>query len=799
MVLLMPLLPMYAAPPPNDSFTNSIHLEGTNISGTGTVLEGTGEPGEPDHRYHTFFQMTGETAWWSWAAPFTGRAVIGNVNPFNHQVGVYTGPAVDRLQRVYRSSFNSSWSFKAQQGVVYHFAFERKVGGDPAVNFLLILTPFPTNSPNDNFADAYDSGAVSANVGATRELGEPAHRAGSSNKSLWWRHTVTFNSRVWIKDNDGILPDLTLAAYTGDTVQTLTLVAKRTNSLDFNGTGGVTYHIAAETPGEVNGDIQITGGSVLPDGRIVVEPGNLVQNSSFEDPIPAWETQGSASAHIAEPQFTVDGGNRLVFGWGTRISQTIATVPEHPYRVKLAVKRGGSQTNRVVIHFGQQVSPEFVLEPLSQSSWRWPEFTLVASSNTTLLVIESLGDVAEFDKITVVPLATPPQMVHQPQGAAAFEGGSATFVAGVTGAQPLHQQWLFNEHPLPGQNSFVLQVTNVTSANAGVYRLIATNLYGAVTSAPASLTLEQQTSPGIILQPEGGTVLAGDYVCLRVVAIGTPPLQYQWSKDGQPLALETNRNLVIPQFSETNAGSYRVVVASFAETVTSLPAQLSLAPPTTGGGQIYFANRQYLFGVTNNAPVFDFDGVMPLAGPDFLAQLYAGLTPESLRPVGQPQPFLHGFQAGYIATVLVTLPDILPGAQAYAQIRAWESAQGASYEEARAWGGRSGASAILPVTTTGGPSPGPTDGVLLGLESFNVTSGLPEYRRGRLQFVEARLDGTLVWELLGQAGARYLIERQADGTNWAPLQLLENPTDRSQFSDVPPDASIVLYRAQLLP
>ncbi len=70
-----------------------------------------------------------------------------------------------------------------------------------------------------------------------------------------------------------------------------------------------------------------------------------------------------------------------------------------------------------------------------------------------------------------------------------------TFTASASGASPLYYQWQFNDGGgfvnLSGANtnplSFVAAVTNT-----GSYRLVLTNSYGAVTSAPVALAV----SPG---------------------------------------------------------------------------------------------------------------------------------------------------------------------------------------------------------------------------------------------------------------------------------------------------------------
>ena len=85
--------------------------------------------------------------------------------------------------------------------------------------------------------------------------------------------------------------------------------------------------------------------------------------------------------------------------------------------------------------------------------------------------------------------------------------------------------------------------------------MVVSNAFGSVTSAPAELTIEAPLSPVIVLQPFGDDIALGNYHVLSVAAGGTPPLFYQWQRDGQELAGETNRFLVFPAVQESDAGS----------------------------------------------------------------------------------------------------------------------------------------------------------------------------------------------------------------------------------------------------
>jgi hypothetical protein len=96
--------------------------------------------------------------------------------------------------------------------------------------------------------------------------------------------------------------------------------------------------------------------------------------------------------------------------------------------------------------------------------------------------------------------------------------------------------------------------------------------------------------PTIVAQPEGQEVPAGYGWTLRVAAIGTAPLEYQWMFNGAGLAGATNPVLVFASVQSSNAGTYTVQVTNQHGTVLSLPAALSVRD-AQGGGYIPTAKR----------------------------------------------------------------------------------------------------------------------------------------------------------------------------------------------------------------
>src|SRR6185369_9784325 len=64
-------------------------------------------------------------------------------------------------------------------------------------------------------------------------------------------------------------------------------------------------------------------------------------------------------------------------------------------------------------------------------------------------------------------------------------------------------------------------------------------------------------------------VVAGTNVNLSVTALGTPPLRYQWRKDGSDQPAATNATLILSNVTRADAGTYLVVVTNAAASLQS--------------------------------------------------------------------------------------------------------------------------------------------------------------------------------------------------------------------------------------
>ncbi len=163
-----------------------------------------------------------------------------------------------------------------------------------------------------------------------------------------------------------------------------------------------------------------------------------------------------------------------------------------------------------------------------------------------------------------------------------------------------------------------------------------------------------------------------------------------------------------------------VIVKKCRLALVSILGSLLLPMSLCGQGTVDFCNF---------VPISDVDGVTPLAGPAFLAQLYAGAPGQSLRPVGVPRPFLTGTDAGYFDCQVVVVPGVLPGGTAVVQVVAWRASDGLTFEAANHPGGHAGQSNVFlvgPLSFLYGPPPPPPDPGLDGLQSFSLQVVVPE-------------------------------------------------------------------------
>lgn len=238
-----------------------------------------------------------------------------------------------------------------------------------------------------------------------------------------------------------------------------------------------------------------------------------------------------------------------------------------------------------------------------------------------VVVSNPYGSVTSAVATLIVP-EFPPRFVLQPRSDSQFAGSPAYFSAEVTGGPRPTVQWQFNGQNILNATDTALTVPVVSSAQAGDYRLIASNRFGLVTSEVARLTV-RTIPPSIVSQPADQSAVAGGKAEFHFSASGQPVPVYQWFYNGQLIPGNVASLLTLTNLSLTQAGDYSAVAGNEGGSVTSRVARLEVIPrgpvdkwtwrrPLPQGNDleaVAFGNGRYVAVGDNGAHVSSSDGL----------------------------------------------------------------------------------------------------------------------------------------------------------------------------------------------
>jgi sugar lactone lactonase YvrE len=238
------------------------------------------------------------------------------------------------------------------------------------------------------------------------------------------------------------------------------------------------------------------------------------------------------------------------------------------------------------------------------------------AGNYTLIITNAWGGITS--SIATLTVVAAPRITLQPQSLTVTNGSPASFNLLATGTAPLGCQWQRNGVNVSdgtneinlgvgggpsGSSTPSLLLSSATIADAGNYRAIVTNAWGAVTSSVAILTVI--SAPAIAQQPTNQIVLAGGTANFSVAALGTPPLAYQWLFNGTNLAGATNTTLILSNVHPLQAGIYTVLVTNLFGFDLSSNAVLTVVQNHFAWGQIrspQFVNTPFSVTIQNQNP-----------------------------------------------------------------------------------------------------------------------------------------------------------------------------------------------------
>ncbi len=388
--------------------------------------------------------------------------------------------------------------------------------------------------------------------------------------------------------------------------------------------GSITANLEAKNPwqsgiGELNFDPDPTKGDWVPQA---VTPGNdevtwgILDNTGWSvglSGLTATFPNGYVILNIAALKVTAN--SRVAITDGVTFTNSLGFNPI--YTAGTAISSGP---------VGLQVTPTLNYNAITMSS---PDRAVSGTLNCAL---------AGF-VITDQPVVS-----RDPANQSVNQGSSLNLTAGAIGVGTLSYQWRLGGVAIAGATDATYTVPSVTAANAGNYDLVVTNLYGATTSAVATVSVIAVPSLTVNLAGTSGTLYAGaNFSQWSVVAAGGLPLHYTWYKNGTTPVGTDSPTLTLLNLTATDSGYYSVTVTNSYGSVKSATNNLTVVPAPnlyTTDVAMDGPGAYWPLGETTGTNANDYSG---LGHP---GAIYNGVT---LGAVGPRPPAQQGFNAGKTA------------------------------------------------------------------------------------------------------------------------------------------------------
>jgi hypothetical protein len=280
-------------------------------------------------------------------------------------------------------------------------------------------------------------------------------------------------------------------------------------------------------------------------------------------------------------------------------------------------------------------------------------------------------------------------------------------------------------------------------------------------------------------QPDDVDLFPGQELVLTAQVTSASPVSFQWTHNGTAIERGTNATLALPAITPEAAGDYQVVASNGVRPIASQVAKVRVAPSVPAEGSVVFKNRVPEAGL--DAPVFLGMGTYRLQGDvkreDYVAQLYAGTDPLTLKAVGDPAPFGTGDDAGYWLPgdqFWRSIPGMAPGTKALLQIRVWDRKIAADFETAEASISKIGISELMEVELGGPGAASPFPVVMTNLTSFHVGI-LPvitqqpaggRYQVGQTAVLQVKAQGPANLRYAWYKDGKHLATTSSDSRTW---------------------------------
>lgn len=354
------------APPPNDDFGNAERIDWASGTILGSTVAATAEPGEPAIASHPL----GHSVWFLWSPPFSGQATVALAPGIvETDFAIYSGTNLPGLALVANSAAARD-GFPVQPGHSYFIAV------DGAFQEVSLALNVAKPAANDNFAKripAATGGSLTFNPTATgREPNEPAHGLTGGGHSQWWSWRAPSNGGVrMFRENrtTTLLPDLSVAWYTGNALSNLVRVA----SCDFTNNvqddfvlpvrGGTNYIIALESGAGQSQNVRL-------EFQAALQNDNFTTRRAYGSE-PVTGTTLGATAEFEEP---AHGGQPAAHSiWWSWIAPAATTV-------SVTVDGTGQMLPRLSIYSGDALTNLVLVAENSANGEIWPTVTFATEA-----------------------------------------------------------------------------------------------------------------------------------------------------------------------------------------------------------------------------------------------------------------------------------------------------------------------------------------------------------------------------------------------------------------------------------
>ena len=194
-----------------------------------------------------------------------------------------------------------------------------------------------------------------------------------------------------------------------------------------------------------------------------------------------------------------------------------------------------------------------------------------------------------------VPVA-PPIVAANPPNTSLLVGQTLSLSAGFSGGGSYRWQKggqdLFDGGRISGASTQNLTIASVVESDAGVYRLVGSNVGGSAITAEAVVSVQSSVAPLIVtVSPANASLSVGQTLSLSAGFSGSG-VSHRWQKGGQDLfdggriAGASTPNLTISSVLESDAGAYRLVGSNAGGSATTTEALISVQSSGSGGGGV---------------------------------------------------------------------------------------------------------------------------------------------------------------------------------------------------------------------